>query len=94
MQVLRLHVNPTARHKLAARSISTDELEQLLANRPYVTPNPHPRVVGSRLLIGPTDGGRVLTVVIQPDRADPALWHVMTGWPASRREIVLFRRHH
>jgi hypothetical protein len=29
--------------------------------------------------------------VVQPDRLEPSLWHVMTGWGSTRREILTFR---
>lgn len=91
MLIARLIVNAPAERKLAARAISPSEVRQLVSNGALVTRNPHPRVERSRLLIGRTDGGRMLTVVIQPDAADDAAWHVMTGWPASRREIAAYR---
>ena len=67
------------------------EARELVVNGPVITTNPHPRVPGSRLMIGLTNGGRTLTFVIQPDVADAALWHVMTGWPSTRREAAAYR---
>jgi len=93
MRIVELHLNDLVLAKLAARGIRDNEVEQVLANRPYLAANPHPRVPTSRLLIGPTDGGRLITIVVQPDRLEPSLWHVMTGWGATRREILTFRRH-
>lgn len=91
MLIARLIVNPLAEQKLGRRGVSVRELLQVAANQPYVTANPHPRVSGSRLIIGPTDGGRLLTVVVQPDARDKAAWHVMTAWDSTRREIGAFR---
>jgi hypothetical protein len=88
-----LVVNSLAGSKLAARGIAPSEVEQVRRNGPYVTRNPHPRVPGSRLMVGVTDGGRTLTVVIQPDADDASVWHVMTGWDASRRERHTYRKH-
>jgi len=43
-------------------------------------------VEGERLmLIGQTDGGRVLTLVIERT-LDPTTWLIVTGWPATDRE--------
>lgn len=53
--------------------------------------NPRPQAEGSVLLIGPTNGGRVLTVVLNPDRLDESAWHVRTAWPASDAQT---RRYH
>jgi hypothetical protein len=44
-----------------------------------------------RLLIGETDGGRVLTLVI--DRTvEPTTWLVVTGWNATAAERNLLSR--
>jgi len=56
-----------------------------------VIANPRPRV-GVSVLIGPTHGGRILTVVLNPERADPGAWHVRTAWEASRAQIARYRR--
>jgi hypothetical protein len=37
------------------------------------------------LLIGRTDGGRVLTIVIERT-VDPSTWLVVTAWPAADNE--------
>jgi hypothetical protein len=54
-------------------------------------PKPSLAVPGSRLLIGETDGGRLLCIVIQPDLNDDAAWHVMTGWDANAAQRNHFR---
>ncbi len=92
MLVARLLFNDVALAKLARRGIAMSEVAQLPRNGTLVTRNAHPRVPGSRLLIGPTDGGRMLTVVIEPDRADDATWHVRTAWDASARERSAYHR--
>lgn len=60
---------------------------QLLRNHYETGPNPRePRGVGRRrMLIGQTDGGRVLTLVIE-STPDPNSWAIVTGWTASPRE--------
>lgn len=93
MVIAVLVLNARAAAKLAARGIAASEVEQVRRNGPYVPRNPHPRVPRSRLMIGETDGGRTLTVVIQPDAGDDSAWHVMTGWQASRRERDTYRTH-
>lgn len=92
MFIAELIFNREAIEKLARRRISVREVGQLPANGPLVTRNPVPRVPGSRLMIGLTDGGRTLTIVIQPDVADAGAWHVMTGWDSTPREAAAFRR--
>jgi hypothetical protein len=86
--VHELVVPEAAVSKLAARSISRFEVEQTLHNRPVIAPNRRgPAHVARRLLIGVTDGGRPLTLVIEAT-LDPTTWLVITGWettPAERK---------
>ncbi len=42
-------------------------------------------------MIGPTHGARVLTVVPNPEPAEPGAWHVRTAWPASPAQIRRYR---
>ena len=43
-------------------------------------------------MIGTTHGGRVLTVVLNPEPLDPGAWHVRTAWDASQAQITRYRR--
>jgi hypothetical protein len=88
--IVRLLINPIAQEKLARRGIYEDEVDQLRHNGPWWERNPRPRAPGSRFLIGPTDGGRLLTVVVVPDAADQAIWHVQTGWDSTKRERAIY----
>jgi hypothetical protein len=53
--------------KLAAHAITPEEARQVNDGDRIVIRNPRPRVEGSVLMIGPTHGGRVLTVVLNPE---------------------------
>jgi hypothetical protein len=78
--------------KLGARGISAEEAEQLPRNRHVTVRNPHEP--GKRLLlIGHTDGGRLLTLVLERT-ADPTTWLVVTGWSSTEgeRKILKTRR--
>jgi hypothetical protein len=92
MFVAALLFNETALRKLARRGISETEARQLPGNGAILSRNPHPRAPRSRLMIGPTSGGRLLTVVIEPEPADEALWHVRTAWDSSVREWLAYDR--
>jgi uncharacterized DUF497 family protein len=87
IKVLHLHARDGARMKLGARGISVDEARQLPRNLHDIRRNAR----GSRndrdrrLLIGETDGGRALTLVIERTH-DPNSWLIVTGWTASPRE--------
>lgn len=85
--ISELLATDAARVKLGARGISTAEAEQLPRNRHATVRNPggisHE---GERLLlIGHTDGGRTLTLVIERT-VDPTSWLIVTGWIATERE--------
>lgn len=70
--------------KLGKRGISDVEADQLLRNLHVIGRNP--RGSGDRrLLVGLTDGGRALTLVIEAT-IDPTTWLVITGWESTERE--------
>jgi hypothetical protein len=85
-----LLLSETTVAKLAAHAITPEEVRQVNDGDRVVIANP--RVEGSVLMIGPTHGGRILTVVLNPERADPGAWHVRTAWEASRAQIGRYRR--
>jgi hypothetical protein len=92
LTIHELLATEAALDKLGARNISDDEAEQLPRN-PHVT---IPNVRGERdrrqpperrVLVGQTDGGRTLTLIIE-ETLDPQSWLIITGWdstPAERR---------
>jgi uncharacterized DUF497 family protein len=91
--VHELLATEVARDKLAARGISTAEVEQVPRNPHRTVRNPREETEPGRrrLLIGETDGGRVLTLVI--DRTvEPTTWLVVTGWNATAAERNLLSR--
>lgn len=92
MLVARMIFSATVAAKLARRGIDPDEVGQLPANGAQSARNPRPRALGSRFLIGPTNGGRMLTVVLEPERMDEAIWHVRTAWVSSAAEQMFYYR--
>lgn len=79
--------------KLGARNISADEAGQLPRNGHVVVRNPNARGEPDkrRLMIGTTDCGRVLTLVIERT-IDPTTWLIVTGWSATDAERNLLGR--
>ena len=80
----------SAVEKLGARGISINESQQILDNRYVILRNPgHRRMHGQqparRLVVGRTDGGRALTLVVERTR-EPTTWLIVTGWDATNRE--------
>ena len=76
--------------KLAARGISADEPPQLRHERYVVLHNPRDPE-RRRFLIGSTDGGRALTLVIE-QTVDPTTWLIVTGWDATAAERRILSR--
>jgi hypothetical protein len=84
--VHELLVTEAAVEKLGARGISDNEAEQLLRNAHVTVHNPGAGGdTKRRFLIGRTDGGRVLTLVVEAT-LEPTSWVVVTGWTAATDE--------
>ncbi len=76
-----LEIDDENEEHLGRHGISVEEAEELTGND-YVTAR-NPREPENRILmIGRTDGGRVLTVVLEATR-DDAIWRPVTGWDAT-----------
>lgn len=84
--IAELLTTEVAIDKLGVRGITTDEARQVPRNNHVVVRNPHEETPGKRrLLIGRTDGGRSVTLVIERT-IDPTTWLIVTGWDSSMRE--------
>ena len=92
MLIAVLLFSETTVAKLAAHAITPQEVRQINDGDRVVIANPRARVTGSVLMIGPTHGGRMLTVVLNPEPVDPGAWHVRTAWEASSAQITRYRR--
>jgi hypothetical protein len=90
--VHELLVAELALEKLGARSISAVEAEQMLRNPHVTVRNPHggDGLDTRRLMIGLTDGGRFLTLVIERTD-DQTTWLVVTGWSSTAVERRILR---
>jgi uncharacterized DUF497 family protein len=88
--IAELYVFDFVVEKIARRGIRKEEVEQVRHNEVVFTRNPRSRTPDSRFMIGPTDGGRLLTVVIVPDAFDDGTWFVKTAWDASRGERAIY----
>lgn len=90
--IAELLATEAAIDKLGARSITTHDARQIPRNAHVVVRNPNKTSPGKRrLLIGHTDGGRALTLVVE-QTIDPTTWLIVTGWDSSPRERRLLRR--
>jgi hypothetical protein len=87
--VLELLLTEAALDKLGGRAISAEEVGQLLRNAHVLIRNPRAPIPESRrLLIGRTNGGRRLTLVIE-QTVDPTTWLTITGWESTEIERKL-----
>lgn len=93
VNVNHLLTTDVALDKLGARGISAHEAEQVPRNRHTTVRNPREATgTGKRaLLIGRTDGGRLLTLVIERT-VEPTTWLVVTGWSSTEAERKLLDR--
>ncbi|MGO9971913.1 MAG: DUF4258 domain-containing protein [Solirubrobacteraceae bacterium] len=84
-RISELSLTLAAIDKLGARAISVSEVRELLWNGPVLIRNPAAGSTDRRLLLGRTNGGRCLTLVIEATD-EPTTWLVVTGWESSPRE--------
>ena len=91
--ISQLLTTDVALDKLGARGISAAEAEQVPRNRHAMARNPRgPKEPPKRLLlVGRTDGGRVLTLVVERT-LDPTTWVVITGWSSTDAERRILER--
>jgi hypothetical protein len=81
IRVSHLEASDLVRMKIGARGISVDEARQLLFNGYVARRNPRDRRPTRKrhLLLGRTNGGRALTLVVEPT-IDPTTWTIVTAW--------------
>jgi len=86
-----LSLTVAAIKKLGRRGISRREVEQLTDNRYVIAPNRGRRRHSAykmrtrRIVVGRTNGGRALTLVVQRT-TEATSWTVVTGWNSTKRE--------
>jgi len=89
--IFELLLTEAAIDKLGARRISIEETHQLVRNANVTVCNPRSDPPDKRrLMIGRTDGGRALTLVVERT-SDPTTWLTITGGDATPRERRLLR---
>lgn len=94
--VNQLLITSVALVKLGARGISGAEAHQLIWNRHLIirdrrgSSERHQRSA-RRLLIGRTDTGRTLTLVIE-ETIEPTAWLVVTGWVSTFAERMILKK--
>ncbi len=94
--VNQLLATEVALDKLGARGISSAEAEQAIWNRHVVIRNRRGQAERRqrgvrRLLIGRSDAGRFLTLVIE-ETIEPTTWLIVTGWESTSAERMILER--
>lgn len=92
----QIRATAAALNKLGARDISRGEAEQILNNAYVIVRNLRGRQKRRqldirRIMIGRTNGGRMLTLVIE-ETPEPTTWLIITGWDSSAQERTIPRR--
>lgn len=95
-RVSELLVTEVAVDKLGARGISVHEAERMIWNRYLVLKNrrgstARPQRDVRRVLIGQTDSGRGLTLVIE-QTIEPTAWLLITGWESTTTERMILEK--
>lgn len=87
-----IRVTERAREKLAKRSPRIEEWEpyEVWFNPNVMLRNKKDRAASHRL-VGRTDAGRLLTILVAPSNEE-GIWDVVTGWDASAGETTIFDR--
>ena len=75
--------------ELARHAVSNDEVLQVFDGDPVFLPNRRGRA-GTILMVGPTLGGRFLTVPLAPT-AVHGFWRPVTGWTSAVKEVARYR---
>jgi uncharacterized DUF497 family protein len=84
IRIAELEFDDYNEDKLSAHGVTAQEVVQLLENMFTVRLNKRSGI-GERQLIGRTNGGRVLTVVLAPT-AVADRWRPITGWDSTSSE--------
>lgn len=84
MLIIELEFDDYNEEELARHDIKPREVMEILQNRYTVRRNKKARA-GNRQLIGETNGGRVLTIILA-ETLVAGRWRPVTGWEATEPE--------
>jgi hypothetical protein len=74
--------------EMAAHRVTAEEVRQVLDERPVFLPNKKGHAAPV-VMIGPTFGGRLLTVPLARTNA-PTTWRPASAWDSSRGEVTRY----
>jgi hypothetical protein len=90
--VKEIRITERALRKLASREPPIEEWEpyEVWLNRHVIVRNKRDRAASHRL-IGRTDAGRRLTILVRASQNDSS-WVIVNGWDSSKGERTLYRK--
>ena len=83
-----LRISAGSEDELFVHGISLEEVLEVRWDDPAFFRD---KQVGRALMIGRTDGGRLLTVVLEETK-QPYTWDVVTGWQSTKGETTQWRK--
>lgn len=86
--ITELQVSLGAEDELAAHRLTVENVLEVGWNAPEFFRD---KVDGRFRMIGKTDGGALLTIIIEPTKVN-GRWDVVTGWPASKGERTIWEK--
>lgn len=89
-KVLELEFDDWNEAEMAKHRVSVREVRQVLDNEPVFVRNTKAHKAPI-IMIGPTYGGRMLTVPLG-ETAIPGVWRPATGWSADAQECAKYRQ--
>ncbi len=84
--VRRLIWDPWNTGHIARHEVTPEEVEEVCHGDPVVQVGKH----GRSLVFGPTQSGRMLTVVVDPESGEMGVYYPVTASLASRRERAIY----
>jgi hypothetical protein len=89
LRVYELEIDDWNADEAARHRVREAEIRQVLDNAPIFKPNKkgHKAPI---VMIGPTFGGRFLTIPLSPTR-DETVWRPATAWESSDNERMLYQ---
>lgn len=86
--ITELHISIGAEEELSAHGLDAEDALETLWNGPEFFRD---KVDGRYRMIGRKDGGRLLTIIVEPTSTH-GRWDAITGWPASKGERTLWEK--
>jgi len=88
LRIFDLQIDDWNEEEAARHNVTEQEIRQVLDNTPIFLPNKK-RHAAPVIMIGPTYGGRFLTVPLRPTDIQ-GIWRPATAFPSSDGEIARY----